>query len=135
MNIVFWVVIAFLIITIALVAMVVLKMSRRGLSVSDRQFVEKKWHTVIEKQSMSPKEAVLEADALLSFVLKKHRYEGSVGDQLKASGKLFRDIDGVWAAHKVRNQIAHQLDYNPSDTEIKRALGQFERALQDLRAL
>jgi hypothetical protein len=45
---------------------------------------------------------------------------------------IYSDLDGIWSAHKLRNKIAHQLDYNISQTTAKSALKEFEKAFKDL---
>lgn len=56
------------------------------------------------------RQAILEADIILEEMLDKMQYEGiSIGDKLKKVEKSdFVTLDRAWAAHRVRNQIAHE---------------------------
>jgi hypothetical protein len=53
--------------------------------------------------------AVLEADIMLGVMLSARGYAGgTIGDQLKGASPIqFGTLDLAWAAHKVRNDIAH----------------------------
>lgn len=56
------------------------------------------------------RQSIIEADIMLDDLLKQLRYEGdSVGERLKKADRSnFKTLDNAWAAHKVRNDIAHQ---------------------------
>jgi hypothetical protein len=69
----------------------------------------------------------------LDYALRIHGFSGSLGDKLKASGPRFSDLNGVWSAHRVRNNIAHDLSDIRVDV-LKTALRQYKRALSDLGA-
>ena len=69
----------------------------------------------------------------MDYALKKHGFEGSLGEKLKKAGPRFNDLNAVWSAHKLRNRIAHELS-EINKEEAKRALKQFKRALNDLGA-
>ena len=58
-----------------------------------------------------------------------------MGDRLKKSNKLFSDINGVWAAHKVRNRIAHEVDGSVNKSVATRMLAIYKKALRDLGAI
>lgn len=80
--------------------------------------------------------AVMDADALLSEVLKKRKISGkTMGERMVAAQKLFSDHDSVWQAHKLRNKIAHGEIKNLKELEVKKALIAFRQALRDLGAL
>jgi hypothetical protein len=54
--------------------------------------------------------AIIEADIMLEELLGSLGFAGlTIGDKLKrASPQFFKSIDEAWAAHKVRNEIAHR---------------------------
>ena len=63
------------------------------------------------------KAAVLEADKMLEeLVAQLYPHLGeSLGERLKkVEPSDFPDLDAAWAAHKVRNQIAHEANYQLS---------------------
>ncbi len=79
---------------------------------------------------------VLNADKLLDEALKCRGAKGaSFGERLKNSKELFSDLNGVWTAHKLRNQIAHESGVQVSYSQARTALQQFRRALKDLGAI
>jgi hypothetical protein len=115
----------------AVVCMVVFRKSK--LSEKDKKYVAVKWH---ELSHAGVRTCIMEADKLLDFCLGKTlglKYEKvSLGEKLKLTGGVFSDLNGVWFAHKLRNKIAHELDFRVSMGEAKRALAAFKRAFIDL---
>lgn len=97
------------------------------------QYIKSHWIRIIDMFHSHPKEAVLDADKLLDYALHKKGYEGSLGEKLKRAGKLFSDINAVWAAHKVRNSIAHEM-VEISEKDFRTALHSYKKALNDLGA-
>lgn len=113
---------------------VFIKAGVKKLNASHQQFIKKQWKNITEEGFGNVHTAILDADKLLGYVLELRGYTGSVGEQLKKSGGLFGSIDRVWSAHKVRNQIAHEIGVNISDKEGKQVLNTFKKALNDLGA-
>ena len=83
------------------------------------------------------KVAILEADKVLDEALRTAGIQGStLGDRLKKlDSSQLPDIDEVWDAHKLRNQIAHEGDFKLKRDIAERALGIYEKALRELKAL
>ena len=80
--------------------------------------------------------AILSADKLLDKALKESGIPGeTMGDRLKQSDRLLQDINGVWAAHKMRNRIAHEVGGNINKVVAKRMLAIYKNALKDLGAI
>ena len=80
--------------------------------------------------------AILSADKLLDKALKESGVPGeTMGDRLKQSDRLLQDINGVWAAHKMRNRIAHEVNGNINKVVAKRMLAIYKNALKDLGAI
>lgn len=80
--------------------------------------------------------AILSADKLLDKALKESGVPGeTMGDRLKQSDRLLQDINGVWAAHKMRNRIAHEVGGNINKAVAKRMLAIYKNALKDLGAI
>ena len=60
----------------------------------------------------------------------------TMGDRLKRAGKNeFSQLNSVWYVHKMRNQIAHEHDFNPDYKQAKRAINVYKQALKDLGAI
>lgn len=131
----FWItaLIVFVLVDILIVAYVVWKRSASGFSDSEKRKFQMHWKRIMADRDL--RHAIMDADKLLDVGLKGRGYEGSLGEKLKQSGALFSDLNGLWAAHKLRNRLAHEMEAKLSESEAKRALGQFERAFRDLGML
>ena len=131
-----WIVILILFILFDILVVVFILYRKRALnkfSDKDLYYIQSHWIKIIDSFSAHPKHAILDADKLLDFALKKNGFEGSLGEKLKKSGPRFSDLNGLWNAHKLRNRIAHELG-DIDKNEAKKALSQFKRALNDLGA-
>lgn len=88
------------------------------------------------EQPASYKMTVLHADSLLDKALQDAGYAGqTMAERMKSAKKAWSHEDSVWAAHKIRNRIAHEPDTEVSFDIARRALASFKRALKDLGAL
>lgn len=96
-------------------------------------YVQAHWIRILDTASGNIGFAIMEADKLLHYVLKKHGFDGTVADCLKKSEKYLADKEAVWFAHKLRNRLAHELTDVPK-REGQRALKGFKKALNDLGA-
>lgn len=105
---------------------------RKQISKRDLALVISQWRVILEQVEREPRHALIEADKLLDFVLKRRGYSGAMGDKLKKAGKIFSDIDNVWEAHKLRNRAAHEIGFKASREQAAQALGYFKKALWDL---
>jgi hypothetical protein len=98
----------------------------------ERFFKDKKWSgEVIDrlnvlqklnstKEEIKIKSALIDADKLLDFVLKKKGIKGdTLGERLKSASNLFdRELyNQVWEAHKLRNKLVHEVDF-AADTQV-----------------
>jgi len=93
--------------------------------------------TIIQKSDQqSCHFAIMEADKLLDIAMKQSGIQGdTMGERLKNAKSKLSDRNGVWTAHKLRNQIVHEADVNVSYDSAKKALGGFKKALRDLGAI
>ncbi|MEK7125063.1 MAG: hypothetical protein AAB864_01570 [Patescibacteria group bacterium] len=88
-------------------------------------------------KEQSWKFAVIEADALVDRVLMKSGFPGAtLGERLMniQPGQL-ASLEGLWAAHKVRNKVAHQPDYFLRYSEAQWAISWYGATLRELLAL
>lgn len=124
------VIITIIVLAIIMVFFVIYKLKSTKLPDAIQQKIQKSWQHI--KQLQKHEEAILEADKLLDYVMSKRGYSGNLGNKLKNSGSLFSDLNNVWYAHKLRNQIAHELHHKISENEYNKAMRAFEKALRDL---
>ncbi|MDD3481185.1 MAG: hypothetical protein PHW75_03115 [Patescibacteria group bacterium] len=83
------------------------------------------------------RQAIIEGDKIVDMVLRS-RVEGqTMGDRLKNSQRLFtrHTYDQLWTAHKIRNKVAHEADFDGLSSDARLAVRNFEKALKELRAI
>jgi hypothetical protein len=106
-----------------------------------KKVVVKKWESVLEKLAKddedSYKLAVIEADKIFDDLLKKIGYLGEdMGERLKQlTPAQLSNLDEVWQAHKLRNQIVHEPDFHLTHSQARRAIEIYQRALEDLEVI
>ena len=105
---------------------------RSGL---DSKYYRDRWAKIEQVQKMGEagwQVAIIQADKLLDQALKQRGFSGeTMGDRLKSS----HAGDKVWAAHKVRNRIAHEPDIKLSSITVNQALRGFKQGLKNVGAL
>lgn len=80
--------------------------------------------------------AILNADKLVDLALRESGVSGNtMGERLKEANSKLTRADAVWAAHKLRNRIAHEPDVTISYDQARRALAGYKKALKDLGAI
>lgn len=117
---------------------VIPKSSKR---IIDMEIVHEKWQGVElmmrEGGPVNYRQAIMEGDKIVDMVLRS-RVEGeTMGDRLKSAHNLFtrHTYDQLWTAHKIRNQVAHEADFEGLSSDARLAVRNFEKALKELRAL
>lgn len=104
----------------------------------DKKYYSSHWMKVEETFAMSEsgmRLAVIDGDKLVDHALKKSRVAGeTMGERLKNVNYL-KNIDNLWAAHKLRNRLVHEPDMKPKKNEMKNALVAFRKTLRELGAL
>ncbi len=105
---------------------------RSGL---DSKYYRDKWAKIEQVQKMGEpgwQVAIIQADKLLDQALKERGFAGeTMGDRLKSS----HAGDKVWAAHKIRNRIAHEADVKLNPVMVSQALRGFKQGLKNVGAL
>ena len=117
---------------ILLVVFVFIKSRKKKFSEKDQKFFQVHWKQIELEAVSNPNHAILNADKLIDKALYLKGFQGSLGEKLKKANSLFSDINGLWSAHKLRNKIAHEINFNASPSEVSRALNSFKKALRNL---
>jgi hypothetical protein len=80
---------------------------------------------------------ILHADSLLDKALRERGISGkTMGERMRQMQGKWTNGNGVWAAHKIRNRIAHEPETINLDYErTKQALIAFKQALKDVGAI
>lgn len=80
--------------------------------------------------------AVVEADKMLDFALKKRKLKGkTMGARMVSAQRLFTDNDDTWFAHNLAKKVLMQPDIKLKESDVKDALIGFRQALRDIGAL
>ena len=125
-----WIILLVVLVVLYLIVMIWSKSLKKRWSQADLKFFSNNWQRILHLADQ--KHAVIEADKLLDHMLKRRGFQGTLGDKLKKTQAVFTDRNAVWEAHKVRNKLAHELDYRLSESEHRRAINGFEKAFRDL---
>lgn len=103
----------------------------------DRKVVAGQWNKARSLLNTDqPQFAVIEADKIFDSVLRQLGFRGTtMGERLKNSQSSISNINQVWSAHKLRNQLVHETEANISKKQAQEAIASFEKALKGLGAL
>ena len=134
MNLTILVIIVILILGIAMLALITGARKKKGLTGQDHQLIQQKWTGIMQTAEGESKHAIIEAHKLLDHVLKKKGFEGTVAEKLKQAQGMIKNPEALWSVHRMRNRIAHEIDYNVQKDHAKKALDHFKKALEDLGA-
>lgn len=113
--------------------------SKLYLSQLDVTKIQEEWSRIEELvklgQPSQLRQAVIKADNLLDFALQRLTTGTTVGERLKNACPYFKDYlvyQGLWEAHKVRNALVHDAEYEPMHTVTKEAIAKVKRGLEVL---
>lgn len=98
--------------------------------------VQSKWAEIQIMQNSGPsglKAALLEADKLLDYCMVSKGFSGeTMGDRLKSGGSQFSNLNAVWGAHKLRNELAHNVEHDVVPAQLKHAITILGQAMGEL---
>ena len=120
------------ILILGLLLLWIIHAKRRKFSEHDRKLFKAKWVEILQLKFRNPKEALMEADKLLDWALAKKGYSGTLSEKLKRTKRLFSDLDGLWNAHRKRNELVHEVESSVSPKEAGRFLSSYNSAFRDL---
>ena len=79
---------------------------------------------------------IFEADKLLDQALRDRGMSGkTMGERMKQFQGKWTNGNGVWAAHKLRNKLAHEADARVDYERTRQALVAFKQGLKDVGAI
>ena len=83
------------------------------------------------------KQSIMEADKLVDLALKSKVSGETMGERLKNARNLFshETYNDLWSAHKIRNKLAHEADFEGLSSDANFAVKKFEKALKELRVI
>ena len=120
------------------------KFIKRGrMNYETLKLVEDKWpginQALLSKNPSSLKQAVIEADKIVDYVLRQLYPETeTMGERLKLAKEKFLNnkisYDDLWYAHKVRNELVHNTNFNLPSFEVQSIIDKFAKGLELLGA-
>lgn len=116
---------------------------KESISNSDKtsELSKSKWEEIMIKTESESEEdwkmSIIKADALLDTMLKRRGLPGeTIKERLKAiSQENILDLDNIWEAHRVRNEIAHNTMFSLSKKDALKFLKIYKKALEDLKVM
>ena len=103
--------------------------------------ITKIWNRITNRLSAGTesesKMAIIEADDLLDASLKRMGFAGQTLEEKlgKLTSATVGNLNDVYAAHKVRNNIVHNPDYRLNQDEARTVLEAYQRAFNSLQIL
>ncbi len=127
------------ILIVAGLILAVIVYTKGGVTLNQEKY-RKKWlqieHSLKKDQAASYQLSILNADKLLDHAMKEAGFKGTtMGERLKTATPRLSNRNATWAAHKLRNQIAHEQDVALNYDTTRRALASFKQALKDVGAI
>ncbi|MBP7760342.1 hypothetical protein KA093_00940 [Candidatus Saccharibacteria bacterium] len=127
------------VVVVGLILIAMMAVGRKGRTTLNKVAYQKEWLTIegsVTKDPSSQQFAVLQADKLLDKALRESGYAGqTMGERLTSASRVFSRREAVWAAHKLRNRVAHEDTVRINPDLTRKALGSFKRALKDIGAI
>lgn len=127
------------VLAVGILLFVVVILTRRSPKGLNKEKYQRDWLTI--EQSLTDEFgtwqlAILNADKLLDRALKERGYKGStMGERMTSAGRVLTKREAVWAAHKLRNKIAHEDGVRLNPKLTRQAMASIKYALKDLGAL
>lgn len=112
---------------------------RYNLLSGEEEEVRRSWQKVEELLALGKpsqlKQAVIEADKILDFVLQRLVTGLALGERLRAARELWEKevYEDLWSAHKVRNSLVHESGYDPPHFVCREAVAKIKQGLTALR--
>ena len=110
-------------------------------NVLDKGLVINKWSEVNQMMRdggpSNYRQAIMESDKLVDLVLRTKVPGDTMGERLKNARGLFHHTtyDRLWTAHKIRNKLAHEAEFEGLSSDAKMAVRNFEKALKELHVI
>ena len=135
---VFWLLVAIVIVGVLVYIAITISGNRpHSFDVEEYQVAWLKIENNLSRENLlSPNLSIINADKLLDKALNEMGVPGkTMGERMKKIGPKFSQLNSVWYAHKIRNQIAHEPNFTADYNQAKHALATYTQALKDLGAI
>lgn len=97
-----------------------------------------KWKAILQNADANPPHsyvtAIIEADKFVDDILKKMNLSGEhMADRLESiSDRNVKNLERVWRAHRIRNELVHSPDYEISRSDTEDVLKAYQGLLTEL---
>lgn len=120
----------------AVLLLILFKPKKKGLSSSEFQKYWTKIKILANSENIfEVKQAVMEADKLLDRVLKARTNGNNLGERLRNAKGIFKNNSSyqqLWEAHKIRNRLAHEVDFEVSKETCRQIIQKFAQGFREL---
>lgn len=106
----------------------------------DQKLVADRWLRLAETTTGGKpsqlRQAVIEADKILDYALTQLCSGTTLGERLKTARPLFTQVvyQGLWDAHKIRNTLVHDSNFEISTFSCREAVEKIKEGLRELGA-
>lgn len=119
---------------------VFVSLTRNSPKVLDVEKYRSRWLSIETQLSRNETSShilcVLNADKLLDQALRDRGIQGkTMAERMKSCQGKWTNGNGLWAAHKVRNRLAHETDATIDYDRARQALVAYKQGLKDLGAI
>ena len=119
---------------------VIISMTKNSPKTLDQDKFRSRWLTIESGLKRDDHNSytvcVFEADKLLDQALRDRGLAGkTMAERMKQCQGKWTNGNGVWAAHKLRNRLAHETDVKIDYERTKQALVAFKQGLKDIGAI
>jgi hypothetical protein len=85
----------------------------------------------IHARKISDKEKIIDYDKLYHKILLKAGHTGNFWDILKRKPHEIWNINKIWALHKIRNKLVHEIDY-PKWVSLLKVANDYKKEVSEL---
>ena len=98
-----------------------------------KEFVEEIKRNLEKIKDHSLEKQIFEYEKILELCLKMKKIKGNtLGEKIKSYKNMFLNKNSLWQAHKLRNKIAHEIGFNPSQKELEMSSKTLRREICNL---
>lgn len=119
---------------------IVISLTKRSPRMLDQEKYRSRWMSIETRLKRDDENTymvcLLEADKLLDQALRDRGLSGkTMAERMKQFQGKWTNGNGVWAAHKLRNRLAHETDVRIDYERARQALIAFKQGLKDTGAI
>lgn len=119
---------------------VIISLTKNSPRTLDQDKYRSRWMTIESRLKRDDENSytvcILDADKLLDQALRDRGLVGkTMADRMKQCQGKWTNGNGVWAAHKLRNRLAHEPDARVDYERTRQALIAYKQGLKDMGAI